>query len=212
MMTPTELYARLDAVFEELEPAVAAWHDTEPDLPALLAREDGLDDFVMGLHAANFALWHVEDEARRIDVDDAVIADCKRRIDALNQTRNDRIEAVDAWLMAVIAEFLPPDAADRHNTETIGQALDRLSILALKIFHMAEQTRREDAGPEHIEKCRSKLDVMRIQQADLARAVRELAGEYAAGSKRPRVYHQFKMYNDPTLNPALYAPGGQRGS
>ena len=159
-------------------------------------------------HLRNFRLWHVEDTARRRDVDDAVIADCKRRIDVLNQERNDRMERVDACLVALLRPYLPEACSEAYNTESPGMAIDRLSILSLKIWHMAEQTRREDASPDHIAACREKLAVLHRQRQDLAAAVQGLMAEYLAGTKRPGVYFQFKMYNDPNLNPQLYAPRG----
>jgi hypothetical protein len=138
-------------------------------------------------------------------VDDAVIADCKRKIDALNQKRNDAVEAVDRCLVSILEPLLPKSASLRQNTETAGMAVDRLSILALKIYHMEEQTRRRDASAEHIKACSGKLDVLNRQRRDLAGAVLELMTDYAQGNKVPVLYSQFKMYNDPTLNPALYS-------
>ncbi|EPR41718.1 Protein of unknown function DUF4254 [Desulfovibrio sp. X2] len=170
-----------------------------PSLPAVAAAE----------HLANFRLWHVEDEARRRDVGPEVIADCKRRIDGLNQRRNDLIERVDAALIAAMQDVLPANAPARHNTESAGMALDRLSILALKVFHMKEQTERLDAGEEHRRACVAKLAVLREQRTDLLAALTDLLADYAAGRKRPKVYFQFKMYNDPALNPALYGKGAK---
>lgn len=155
-------------------------------------------------HKTNFLLWHVEDEARRRDVGDAVIAQCKRDIDKLNQRRNDLIEKIDHCLTALAEPCVPESAPQAYNTETIGSALDRLSIICLKIFHMDEQMKRSDAGPEHVEACGRRLAVLAQQHKDLVASVIDLLDEYAAGVKRPKVYFQFKMYNDPQLNPALY--------
>lgn len=188
------------------EKATADWHEAEPGLadssPA--GPREAFSALVLAQHLANFRLWHVEDEARRTDVGPEVIADCKRRIDRLNQERNDLIEKVDAALIGLMAPLLPANASERRNTETVGMAVDRLSILALKVFHMAEQTRRTDADQAHREACAAKLDVLLEQRADLLAAIVDLVAEYAAGTKRPKVYFQFKMYNDPALNPALY--------
>lgn len=190
---------------------VGLWHEQEPPaLEGLLPQEGDdpvarLECFALAQHLANHLLWHVEDSARRVDVGDAVIADCKRRIDRLNQSRNDLIERVDAALIVLLAPLLPKDAPERYNTETIGSALDRLSILALKIHHMAEQTRRSDVGPDHVESCERKLATLRRQRDDLLVSALELLDDYALGRKRPKVYFQFKMYNDPSLNPELYA-------
>lgn len=173
---------------------------TAPDLTGI----DGLRELAARQHWANFQLWHVEDRARRKDVDAKIIADCKYAIDKLNQLRNDLIEKVDACLVQMIMPNLPENGAERYNTETIGMALDRLSILALKIYHMKEQTRRKDVDLEHVDSCSGKCVVLQEQHDDLARAIAELVDEYEQGNKRPKVYFQFKMYNDPALNPELY--------
>jgi len=189
--------------------SVALWH--EEDAPADLPERpgDGLVDLVLRQHLKNFLLWHVEDRARRKDVDDSVITGCKREIDGLNQQRNDLMEQVDAWLVRAVATFAAqkdlPEQSRRFNTETVGAALDRLSILSLKIFHMREQTGRVDVAAEHLESCLDKLQLLEAQHRDLSRSVLELIDDYAQGVKSPRVYFQCKMYNDPALNPELYA-------
>ena len=195
----------LRAAWEAMPGRVARWHEAEPGEAALSDEPtiEALAALIRAEHMVNFRLWHVEDEARRTDVDDTVIADCKRRIDGLNQARNDLIERVDACLVALLEPLLPPtpgDAPSRHNSETVGNALDRLSILALKAFHMAEQAGRGDASEEHRDICAQKLAVLEAQRGHLARAVAELMADYAAGARRPLVYRQFKMYNDPSLN------------
>ena len=128
-----------------------------------------------------------------------VIADCKYRIDRLNQERNDRIERVDACLVALLSPLLPASPAPHINTESLGMAIDRLSILSLKIWHMDEQVRRTDVTPEHIASCEKKLAVLKEQRADLSLAVKHLVTEFVEGAKTPKLYFQFKMYNDPTL-------------
>ena len=158
---------------------------------------------VLGQHFMNFSLWHEEDTARRKDVGDEVIAGCKRTIDGFNQRRNDFMEKVDACLVAAAAPHLKPGVV-RHNTESLGTAVDRMSILSLKIYHMREETERVDASAEHIAACERKLAVLEEQRNDLGSAILELVDDFAAGVKAPKVYYQFKMYNDPALNPALY--------
>ncbi len=189
---------------------VVFWHQVDPEDGPLA--EDELVDLVLRQHLRNFQLWHVEDRARRKDVDDAVITACKREIDGLNQKRNDLMEQVDAWLVRAIATFPAQQelvsAQKRFNTETMGAAIDRLSILSLKIFHMQEQTEREDADDVHKQNCREKLGILKEQHQDLARALVELIDEYAQGVKSPKIYFQCKMYNDPALNPELYAAAG----
>jgi hypothetical protein len=189
--------------------SVARWHE-EP-LPTDLPERpgDGLVELVLRQHLKNFLLWHVEDRARRKDVDDRVITGCKREIDSLNQQRNDLMEQVDSWVTGVVTSFAAqkdlPEESRRFNTETLGAALDRLSILSLKIFHMREQTGREGVDAGHLTSCRGKLALLETQHRDLSRSVLDLVDDYARGLKSPKVYFQCKMYNDPALNPELYA-------
>ena len=189
--------------------SVMDWHFGEPvyegEPGSDLQGVAGFRELVARQHWTNFQLWHVEDRARRQDVDAKVIADCKYAIDKLNQKRNDLIERVDECLIGMLDPLLPRDGAERYNTETVGAALDRLSIQALKIYHMKEQCSRKDVDASHIEQCNTKVLTLVRQHEDLERAILELIDEYAAGTKRPKVYFQFKMYNDPSLNPELYA-------
>lgn len=198
--------AALEDCFAAQEAATVRWHQCEPEDPACSGETslNNLRCLVLAQHRWNFLLWHVEDAARRRDVPDSVIADCKRQVDALNQKRNDGMEKVDQCLVRLLAPLLPAGAAPRQNTETVGMAVDRLSILALKIYHMDEQTRRVEAGPEHVRACGDKLRTLRGQREDLSRAVLELIDDYASGNKAIALYSQFKMYNDPGLNPELY--------
>ena len=197
----------LSACVKAQTDAVAAWHATEPGVKSAgpdAAGPDRLRALVMEQHRANFRIWHREDTARRRDVDDAVIAACKRELDALNQERNDLIEQVDACLVELLEPLLPAAAEDRFNTGTVGMALDRLSILSLRIYHMQEQADRQDVDDDHRTRARAKLATLAEQHADLHRGVMDLFADHAAGRKRPKVYFQFKMYNDPRLNPELY--------
>ena len=220
--SPAELGALLALCPRLHDEATARWHTAEPEnrhahpealsdaAPDPLAAAPSPDLFtalVLAQHLRNFRLWHVEDVARRRDVGSDVIADCKQRIDRLNQERNDRMERVDACLVALLAPLLPPlpqGVRPRQNTESLGMAVDRLSILSLKIWHMAEQARRTDVDDAHRAACQAKLDVLRAQRDDLAQALVDLLDDFLAGTRRPKTYLQFKMYNDPALNPELY--------
>ena len=119
--------------------------------------------------------------------------------------RSDLIERVDECLIGSLNPLLPVESAERYNTETVGAALDRLSIQALKIYHMKEQCNRRDVDDVHVKECDAKVLTLQQQHDDLGCAIGELIDEYAAGTKKPKVYFQFKMYNDPSLNPELYA-------
>lgn len=202
-----ELKAALESAFASQVSLTDQWHEREPEMPVCSDEHtlENLGSLILRDHYYNFMLWHVEDEARRKDVDDAVIADCKRKVDTFNQKRNDAIEDVDKCLVGLMEPHLSCNAASRQNTETVGMAVDRLSILALKIYHMDEQTRRGDVPEKHIVTCSEKLGVLQRQRRDLRRAVLELVAEYFSGEKVPALYAQFKMYNDPELNPAVYA-------
>jgi Protein of unknown function (DUF4254) len=157
-------------------------------------------------HKFNYLLWHEEDIARSPEVGDSRIAAVKRAIDRFNQQRNDATERIDDHLRQEVQHsgvVIRHDA--RWNTETPGSAIDRLSILALRIYHMEEQVQRADAGDEHVERSRQKLSILTSQRDDLSTALAELLADIFAGRKRLKVYRQFKMYNDPALNPYLYA-------
>lgn len=156
-------------------------------------------------HKFNFQLWHEEDIARSPDVGDAKIAEVKRAIDSYNQKRNDAIEKIDDYLKRELeGRGIRPLASAKQNTETPGQAIDRLSILALRLYHMDEQLERPDATAEHCAKVSAKLEILHTQHDDLANSLQELLDDIFAGRKRLKLYRQFKMYNDPTLNPFLY--------
>ena len=155
-------------------------------------------------HRCNRLLWDEEDQARRTDVPDAAIAANKRAIDGYNQRRNDAIERIDEALLARLEGVAPTDDA-WHNSETAGSIVDRLSILALKIHHMRAQTLRTDADASHLRQCAERLARLSLQRDDLARCFDTLLARAAQGRAFWRVYRQFKMYNDPALNPYLYA-------
>lgn len=147
--------------------------------------------------------WHFEDIIRNPHIDPVEALNLKRRIDRSNQDRTDLVEQIDSYFRTKYSEVkVLPDA--RINTESPAWAVDRLSILALKIYHMKEQAERTDATPEHCDKCRSKLDVLLEQQTDLSTAIDQLLEDIEAGRKYMKVYMQMKMYNDPATNPVLY--------
>lgn len=159
--------------------------------------------FITANHRFNCLLWNEEDKARRVDVDSADIAASKRLIDRYNQQRNDAVESLDEALLAELSSIELADTA-RLSSETAGAMIDRLSILALKIFHMREQTRRDDAAPGHVDLCCRKLQRLIAQRHDLACCLDQLLTEAHNGLAYFKVYRQFKMYNDPSLNPWLY--------
>lgn len=156
-------------------------------------------------HRCNAALWAEEDRARRTDVPDAEIVRCKRAIDGYNQRRNDAVEMLDQRLLAALDPVAAEPAA-RLSSETAGAMIDRLSILALKTHHMRLQTERTDVEEEHLRRCRDKVAVLAAQRADLAGCLDRLLWEARCGAAHFKTYRQFKMYNDPTLNPELYGP------
>ncbi len=152
-------------------------------------------------HRCNCRLWAEEDQARRRDVPDAAIAANKRNIDGFNQRRNDAIEKIDETLLALLPAG---ESGARLNSETGGGMIDRLSILALKVYHMRIQTERADAGRDHLETSRARLARLAEQRADLAGCFDALIADCLACRARFKVYRQFKMYNDPAFNPYLY--------
>jgi len=179
-----------------------AWHSPAdppdesffPDWPARVARQ----------HRANYDLWHIEDEARTPGATDADLAEVKRRIDRTNQLRNDLVEELDRALIEWLApQKLPHPDAPLHS-ESPGLMIDRLSILSLKIFHTREEADRTDAPAGHTERNRERLAILEEQRADLASCLQSLWRDTLAGSRRFKLYRQLKMYNDPSLNPAIY--------
>lgn len=179
---------------------VAKWHEED-----ITNDFEGLHQSVCTQHKFNFLLWHEEDIARSREVTDEAIAKVKRAIDSYNQQRNDWIEKVDDVLSGMLEQNNVAPAADaKLNTETPGSVIDRLSIMSLRIFHLEEQLQRDDVDESHVESVTQKLAICRLQQAELSQSLQELLDDIFAGRKRHRTYRQFKMYNDPTLNPYLY--------
>jgi hypothetical protein len=189
----------LDAahILRQHDLATTHWHmpDAAPSQPAT-----AFDQLILDQHRANFDLWHREDEARDPAASDHAIVQTKHDIDRLNQRRNDLVEQIDATLLALA----PPHPTAPLHSETPGLIIDRLSILALKIFHTAEEIHRPSATPAHRERNLARFAVLSEQRDDLARCLDDLWADVLAGRRRFKLYRQLKMYNDPTLNPILY--------
>jgi hypothetical protein len=180
-------------------------HETESDLE-LEGSADGLMALATAQHRANFELWHEEDKARVPDVADAEIVRVKHAIDRLNQRRNDLVEKMDLWFMDRLEQN---ESAPLHS-ETPGLMIDRLSILALKIFHTREEAHRVSATEEHRLRNAGRLALLEEQRGDLAGCLDALWAEVLDGARRFKLYRQMKMYNDPELNPAVYGRGSRR--
>jgi hypothetical protein len=176
----------------------ARWHS---DLEA--GSESGLNALILEQHRQNFALWHEEDRARGPLTPAEQIAQTKRNIDALNQVRNDLVEAIDKELLLQLERHRVRLSGELHS-ETPGMMIDRLSILSLKIFHTREQLERGDVDSDHIHRNRERLQLLIEQRDDLAQCLAILWQEVQSGKRRFKLYRQLKMYNDPTLNPEIY--------
>jgi hypothetical protein len=180
---------------------VQRWHDQEINNPY-----EGILGLICEQHKRNYLLWHQEDIARSPNASDKQLADVKRAIDRLNQERNDHIERLDERLISQLAAWdVRPKPCAKLNTETPGSVVDRLSILALRIYHLEEQCERDDADESHRRRAALRLAACREQLHDLSKSLVQLLDDIVAGRKLLKVYRQFKMYNDPTMNPYLYA-------
>jgi len=177
--------------------ATERWHRCE----TLAPERDSLLQLARAQHRANYDLWHEEDDARCPDASDERIVDVKHSIDRINQRRNDLVEQMDQLLLDQAG---PQNEGAPMHSETPGLIVDRLSILALKIYHTDEQAHRASATPEHRAGNLERLHILEHQRADLAECLDELWREVISGRRRFRLYRQLKMYNDPELNPAIY--------
>lgn len=153
--------------------------------------------------------WHIEDEIRNPKVTPEQALKWKREIDKSNQDRTDTVERIDSYFLEKYKEIKPQPSA-RINTESPAWAIDRLSILALKIYHMRLEANRKDSDKEQRKKCSFKLDILLEQQRDLSQSIDELLEDIEHGTRYMKVYRQMKMYNDPKLNPVLYAQDDEK--
>jgi hypothetical protein len=199
-----------EAIVELQDRLTHGWHQSPPDqVAAVPASANTLADSgwlssVAAQHLANFRLWHIEDEARTPGASDAELAGVKRRVDATNQLRNDLAEDLDRTLLAWLEKQNLPNPNAPLHSESPGLVIDRLSILALKIYHTREEAERSDAPAGHAERNRERLGILEEQRADLAACLDALWREALSGTRRFKLYRQLKMYNDPLLNPAIY--------
>lgn len=192
--------------YDIFERATADYHIAD-DVDAQVANpyhEGSIEHTLYAKNMVDAVQWHLEDIIRDPEIDPVAALALKRRIDRSNQVRTDMVEELDTYCRSEFSDITPlPNAT--INTESPAWALDRLSILALKIFHMQAEVARTDASPEHIAKCQAKLNVLLEQRTDLITAIEQLLQDIASGKKYMKVYRQMKMYNDPDTNPVLYA-------
>jgi hypothetical protein len=180
---------------------VQQWHSQQIDNPY-----HGFLHLICDQHQTNYLLWHQEEIARNPQAGDAKIAEAKRTIDRLSQKRSALLEKVDDCLVSQLEAWgARPRPGARLNTETPGSVIDRLSILALRIYHAEEQTRRGDLDEGQAEEIAHRLTILQEQHKDLSASLVELLDDIVAGRKRLKVYRQFKTCNDPAMSPAVYA-------
>jgi len=191
-----------NTIFEQ---AIADYHQFDAiDHPMINPYEkDSLEHLLYLKNWIDTAQWHMEDVVRDPQIEPSAGLGWKRRIDAQNQLRTDMVEFIDSYFLKRY-EGTQPSADARVNTESPAWAIDRLSILALKIYHMREEAQRATATDQHRAQCQAKLEVLLAQRTDLSTSIDELLADIAAGRKYMKVYKQMKMYNDPSLNPVLY--------
>lgn len=166
-------------------------------------QKESLEHLLYAKNWIDTVQWHLEDIIRDEKIVPEEALKIKRRIDASNQQRTDLVEFIDSWFLTKY-ENVTPDNNAKINTETPAWAVDRLSILALKVYHMALEACRETASDEHRSKCREKLNVLLEQKNDLTTSIDQLLADIENGKVKMKVYRQMKMYNDESLNPILY--------
>ena len=198
-MKPSDFNRLFDSV-------IADYHTTDNiDTPCPNPYEKGSLAFLLYQKCwIDTVQWHLEDIIRDPDIQPVEALAIKRRIDKSNQDRTDMVEYIDSYYLQLLQDVIPKADA-RVNTETPAWAIDRLSILALKIYHMHAEATRPDASAEHRARCAAKLQVLLTQREDLTQSITELLEDLSAGTKRMKVYKQMKMYNDTDTNPVLYA-------
>ncbi len=206
MVSAAEIVALQDRLTRE-------WHGPAGAATDGSSSAEGGDwlSLVARLHKTNFDLWHIEDEARAPGASDTEIAHVKRRVDVTNQLRNDLVEGLDRAVQDWLEARGLPNPAAPLNSESPGLIIDRLSISSLKIYHTREEAERRDAPAGHEERNRERLAILEEQRTDLAGCLDALWQETLGGTRRFKLYRQMKMYNDPTLNPAIYGrPAGSK--
>ena len=185
---------------------IADYHKTDDvDVPLRNPYPKGQIEHVLYLkNGIDTLQWHLEDQIRDPHMSAEEALKIKRRIDALNQQRTDTVEHIDSWFVQKYAHVMP-DGDAKINTESPGWAVDRLSILDLKNYHMHLETLREGASEHHKRRAAERLTALLAQHRDLCQSIEELLTDLAAGKKVMKVYKQMKMYNDKALNPVLYS-------
>lgn len=193
---------KANKIFEQV---IADYHKHDNvDQPIENPYEKGSIEYLLYLkNWIDTVQWHLEDIIRDPNIDPVEALKIKRRIDASNQERTDMVEYIDSYWLDMYKD-VPMDKDAKINTETPAWAIDRLSILALKIYHMDQEVRRDDVSAEHHTSVKTKLDTLLTQRVDLSTGIEELLDDIKAGRKYMKVYKQMKMYNDPSLNPVLY--------
>lgn len=199
MMDASEIRALHDRSTER-------WHTALPEVADL---PETMEALVAQQHLSNFLLWHEEDRARDPAATDSEVAATKRQIDRINQRRNDLTEKLDVYLLRTLP---PQNPVAPLSSETPAMMIDRLSILALKIFHTREEAERTSATEAHRARNCERLLILESQTGDLAQCLDETLVAVRSGMRRVKLYRQLKMYNDPDLNPFLYAAKQQRHS
>ncbi len=196
-----------DAIVKLHDERTRDWHLAQISGEETPAPGDAVEAWLRAVarqHRANFDLWHIEDEARTPGASDADLARVKRNIDRTNQLRNDLAEELDRALLNWLEPQGLPNTSAPLNSESPGLMIDRLSILALKIYHTNEEARRSDAEQGHVQRNLNRLDILKGQRDDLAGCLEALWRETLAGTRQFKLYRQLKMYNDPALNPSVY--------